>query len=187
MDAKSAYETVAARAELDALIERVRALEADRDVRIALDRYGHSIDYGLESEWVDCFTPDGVYDLRLRNRVEGLSKIFPFADVYPGGLRFIGNRALASFVAVHSRPPAAHHKHIVVDQVITLGGDGLTAGATSYFVRVDDIAGRREIVAFGRYVDRLMRCPDHRWRFVERVVELESSEIPPPAVVVPLR
>lgn len=169
------------------LAARLRKLEDERDIRLALDRYGHSIDYGLESEWVDCFTPDGVYDLRLRVMSPGLDKIFPFARVDAGGIRFSGSKALASFVAVHSRPPAAYHKHIVVDQIVTRFGEEDKARATSYFLRVDDLAGRREIVAFGRYVDLLVRCPDGRWRFSERVVELESSSIAPPPAEVPHR
>jgi SnoaL-like domain len=169
------------------LLIRLRRLEDERDIRVALDRYGHSIDYGLESAWVDCFTADGVYDLRLRVPVAGLQSTFPFAEVDPGGLRFTGARALASFVAVHSRPPVAYHKHIVVDQVIVLDGDPDRARATSYFLRVDDLAGRREIVAFGRYIDRLVRCADSRWRFEERLVDLESSAIAPPENTVAMR
>lgn len=169
------------------LAARLRRLEDERDIRLALDRYGHSIDYGLESAWVDCFTADGVYDLRLRIPVPGLQNTFPFAEVDAGGLRFTGARALASFVAVHSRPPGAYHKHIVVDQVIDLDADPDRARATSYFLRVDDLAGRREIVAFGRYMDRLARGADGRWRFAERIVDLESSAIAPPAEAVAMR
>jgi hypothetical protein len=40
-------------------------LEAEREVLRALYRYGHAIDYGDEQEWVDCFLPNGVYDLRF--------------------------------------------------------------------------------------------------------------------------
>jgi hypothetical protein len=40
----------------------------------------------------------------------------------------------------------------------------LTAHPTGSFVRV-----------FGRYRDRLVRCPDGRWRFEERVCEIDGS------------
>jgi hypothetical protein len=34
---------------------------------------------------------------------------------------------------------------------------------------------------FGRYLDRLVRCPDGRWRFRERIAEVESMRkgLPP--------
>lgn len=169
------------------LIARLSKLEDERDIRLALERYGHNIDYGLESAWVDCFTAEGVYDLRLRLALPELQNIFPFAVVDSGGVRFTGAKALASFVAVHSRPPGAYHKHIVVDQVIVLGPGPDQAQATSYFLRVDDLADRREVVAFGRYFDKLTRCQDGRWRFAERIVDLESSSIAPPSAPVALR
>ena len=37
------------------LLRRLAALEAERAILRTLYRYGHSIDYGLEQEWVDCF------------------------------------------------------------------------------------------------------------------------------------
>jgi len=37
------------------LVRRLAALEAERAILRSLYRYGHSIDYGLEREWVDCF------------------------------------------------------------------------------------------------------------------------------------
>ena len=47
-------------------VRRLAALEAERAILRTLYRYGHSIDYGLEQEWVDCFTEDGVFDVRRR-------------------------------------------------------------------------------------------------------------------------
>jgi hypothetical protein len=46
------------------LVKRLAALEEERAILRTLYRYGHSIDYGLELEWVDCFTEDGVFDVR---------------------------------------------------------------------------------------------------------------------------
>jgi hypothetical protein len=48
------------------LVRRLEALETERAILRTLYRYGHSIDYGLEQEWVDCFTEDGVFDVRRR-------------------------------------------------------------------------------------------------------------------------
>ena len=52
--------------DVEELVRRLAALEAERAILRTLYRYGHSIDYGLEQEWVDCFTEDGVFDVRRR-------------------------------------------------------------------------------------------------------------------------
>jgi hypothetical protein len=40
---------------------------------------------------------------------------------------------------------------------------------------VHDLDGRAEVGAFGRYRDRVTRGSDSRWRFVERIAEIELS------------
>jgi alpha-D-ribose 1-methylphosphonate 5-triphosphate diphosphatase PhnM len=130
-----------------------------------LARYGHAIDYGLEAVWLDCFTDDGAFDVRARNSAEMTR-------------RFEGRSQLAGFVAQHTRAPDAYHKHLMVEPRVTVDGDEATA--ESYFVRVDaDMAasgapGATRIVAIGRYRDRLTRGPDGRWRFRERIAEVED-------------
>jgi hypothetical protein len=61
----------------------------------------------------------------------------------------------------------------VVSQTrIALAGDAATA--VSYLIRVDDAGGRMWLYSMGRYVDKLLRSTDGRWRIVERIVELEA-------------
>jgi 3-phenylpropionate/cinnamic acid dioxygenase small subunit len=43
---------------------RIALLEDEQAILKNLYRYGHSIDYGDEEAWVDCFTEDGVFDVR---------------------------------------------------------------------------------------------------------------------------
>ncbi len=45
-------------AQLEARVERLENLESIRD---SLHRYAHAIDYGRQSDWVDCFTKDGRF------------------------------------------------------------------------------------------------------------------------------
>ena len=47
---------------------RLALLEAESAILKNLYRYGHAIDYGDEEAWVDCFTEDGVFDVRARLR-----------------------------------------------------------------------------------------------------------------------
>jgi hypothetical protein len=159
---------------LAALTARVRELEDEREIRLALERYGHAIDYGMEDRWVDCFTEDGVDDHRMANMPNEWKSFFPFAEFDAGGMRLMGRDALAAFIAMHTRPPESLHKHLVIDAVVTRGVDPDKAEATSYFLRVDERGPERIISAFGRYIDQLVRCEDGRWRFSYRRIELES-------------
>ena len=137
----------------------------ERAVLSTLYRYGHSIDYGLEEDWVDCFTSDGVFDVRLRLD-EGRSH------------RHSGRDALAAFVAQHTRAPDRYHKHLLVEPVIDVSGDH--ASVRSYFTRLDAADdGTPYIRAFGRYVDRMVKGPDGVWRFEERVAEVEGYSTGP--------
>jgi len=141
------------------LVRRLAALEAERAILRTLYRYGHSIAYGLEQEWVACFTEDGVFDVRRR--------------VGSASVRYEGRAALAAFIAQHTRAPGRYHKHMLMEPVISVNGDQATV--QSYFARLDaTAAGRSFIRAFGRYLDRMVKDPDGVWRFKERVAEVEA-------------
>ena len=149
--------------QIAALQARVARLEAERDVLSVIYRYGHAIDYGDEADWLDCFLPDAEYDLR-----------WPGPD--GAELRFRGTADLKEFFRGHTHAPEAWHKHLVVKPIVEIAPDGLSATSRCYVLRVDHWKGAREITAFGRYHDRLVRCEDGRWRFSRRLIELESIE-----------
>ena len=143
------------------LREWVELLIAERGVLDTLYRYGHSIDYGLEAEWLDCFTADGVFDVRRGPGDEP-------------GRRHEGRDQLARFVARHTRPPDRWHKHLLIEPRVTVEGDRATV--RSYFARLDATGEGTPVVhAFGRYLDELIREPDGRWRFTQRVAEVEAK------------
>jgi 3-phenylpropionate/cinnamic acid dioxygenase small subunit len=142
-----------------------------RDEQAVLDtlyRYSHCIDYGREEEWVDCFTDDGVWDSR-RSPIA--------ARGVPGrpGQSWVvqGREQLAKFVASHTRPPQAWHKHLLCEPRVELSGD--RAEVDSYFVRIDVDPTGSFIRAFGRYRDSLVRCPDGRWRINHRIAEIDGT------------
>ena len=141
------------------LVRRLEALEAERAILRTLYRYGHSIDYGLEQAWVDCFTADGVFDVRRR--------------VGPASARYEGRAALAAFIAQHTRAPSRYHKHMLMEPAITVNGEQATV--QSYFTRLDATAQEKPFIrAFGRYLDRLVKSADGVWRFKERIAEVEA-------------
>ncbi len=161
-----------------AILARLRRLEDERDIRDLLVRYCASIDYGDEAAWVDCFTEDGRFEVRFH----APGKAIPLAsdgEAPPDRATCQSGRdQLAAFIAGHSRPPAAFHKHVVLNIAIELGTNPDEAQARSVSVRVDDVDDRREIYAFGRCVDTLKRCADGKWRFRTRVVEIDSPAVP---------
>jgi ketosteroid isomerase-like protein len=145
------------------LARRVEQLEAERDIRVAIHRYCTAIDDGDSDAWADVFTPNGVWE------VGG-----------PGArtqLRLEGTDALRRFASEHSHAPMAWHKHCTVASSIALDGDSATA--TSYTFRLDGLDDGPGIQSFGRYVDRLTRGPDGRWRIVHRSLQVESSRDSP--------
>jgi 3-phenylpropionate/cinnamic acid dioxygenase small subunit len=156
------------RSQLAALVARVEALEEQQAILDLLYRYGHAIDYGLEGEWVDCFTPDGAFD--MRHRFSGPSAVGPWESA---DRRLEGHEALRRFVSAHTRAPDCYHKHVVIEPRITMGDR--QAAVVSYFMFVHENDGRCEVGAFGRYRDRLVRCNDSVWRFAERIAEIEAS------------
>lgn len=154
--------------QLASLLRRMERLEAERDVVRTIARYAEAIDYGLDARWVDCFTADGVFEVRPR-----------------GGHSFqvTGREALGSFIAGHTKAPSRWHKHLVTQQVVEVA-EG-TASAQSYILRVDeDDDGQAKIWVFGRYLDRLVYEADGQWRFRHRTIELEGAQ---PAAWAPLR
>ena len=147
------------------LMAQVALLMAERAVLSTLYRYGHSIDYGLEEDWLDCFAADGTFDVRYR------------VGAKPSR-RYQGRHELAGFIAGHSRAPHRWHKHLLFEPLVTVEGD--RARALSYFARLDADGDAVPFVrAFGRYFDELVRGSDGRWRFVERVAEVEAVAASP--------
>lgn len=146
----------------DALSQRLQVLEDERAILQTLHQYGHSMDYGPDADFIDCFTPEGVWDVRMRTSSAGSFQCRGHSDI---------EASLAGQTAM--RAPALYAKHLAMDPRIAVTGD--EASVLSYFLRVEPRdAAPTQIVASGRYLDRLVRCDDGRWRFVERVAEIDD-------------
>ena len=148
--------------ENDALLTRLQVLEDERAILQTLYQYGHAMDYGPDADFVDCFTPDGAWDVRMRRTPSG-------------AFTCVGHDEIAASLAAQTsvRAPALYAKHLLIEPRIVL--DGRAASVQSYFLRVeprDD--GPTQIVASGRYLDRLIRCDDGRWRITERIAEIDD-------------
>jgi hypothetical protein len=147
----------------DSLADRVQLLEDERDILRTMYDYAHALDYGLEEEFLDCFTDDGVWRSVRRSLVGRPDTPGRFCE---------GREGLIGFFTQHTHAPKLYHKHLVADPRVRLAGD--EAQVDSYFVRIDEHPDGSYVRAFGRYHDRLTRCADRRWRIKERSVEIED-------------
>ena len=138
--------------------ERLAALEDKRDILRTLHDYAHTLDYGDEAGFLNCFTEDA----------------FLGWSIFPGGLK--GQARIREGFHKHTHAPDAWHKHMLAEPRITLRGDKATVH--SMFFRLDPYKSSDcapEIYAFGRYIDTLVRGRDGRWRISERIVEKEAA------------
>jgi hypothetical protein len=142
-----------------ALERRVTRLEAERDIQRLMVDYAQSLDYGDNVAWANCFTPDGLFDVRRRGEAM-------FAHT--------GTEALAAFAASHSHAPAVYHKHFLSIPAIEFGADQVTA--KTYFTMLHESDNGPIVLVFGRYLDVLVES-DGRWRFAERVVDMEALPV----------
>jgi hypothetical protein len=146
---------------------RLGVLEDERAILRTLHAYGHAIDSGDEAGWVRCFTADGVFGAWVERPDE------PW-------FRVAGRPELEAFIAEHTRPPDPAHKHLVIEPLIALEGDGATC--VSYFAVLMHHGGEPVLRVFGRYHDRLAREGDGAWRFRERIAEIQSMKPGLPAL-----
>jgi ketosteroid isomerase-like protein len=133
------------------------ALENERDIVRTMYQFSHSLDYGFEPAFLDCFTDTAMFRTERRGKPGRLCK---------------GQQELRAYFAQHTHAPDLYHKHLMVEPQVLLAGN--EARVDSYFVRIDEHPDGSYVRAFGRYRDRLMKCADGRWRIVERLAEVED-------------
>lgn len=160
---------------VEALEKRLKLLEEERAILSTLYTYGHTIDYGLKPEWVDCFTEDGVWKVQARGFTPPNIALGPLPEnalTQPEG-GFKGREALTKMINAHSNAPAFWHKHFLSEPVIRLESDS-KASVESYFAFLVEDSNGPFIRGYGRYRDKMIKCSDGKWRFQERVAETES-------------
>ncbi|MGX7727543.1 nuclear transport factor 2 family protein [Rhodococcus sp. 5G237] len=163
------------------LVQRLIDLEDERDIRQLLARYAHTLDYGLEDEFLACFTEDAVYEMHYKGQID--ASLFPARGGTPlpdgAGWKYVGHAGLATLAANHTRAPHVYHKHMAINPVIETFSDYATS--VSYITRLDvDSEGVLYTRAFGRYIDKLEKdVEDGSWRIKHRVAEIEAMDLRP--------
>ena len=151
-------------------VGRLPSMEDERGIRHTMDLYAHAMDYGEEAVWRDCFTQEALF--LVSDAQQGFDEIY----------RVQGGETLSAYIAAYPRPPRVYAKHVCSQILIRV--EGAVATAESFWLAVNSEGGAEggqpNIMAFGRYKDRLCLCADGRWRFTERVCETESANWPEP-------
>jgi SnoaL-like domain len=133
--------------------------DAGQDILRTMYRYARALDYGLEDEWLDVFTPDARYD-----------------TILPDGSYFVhltGHDELRAFLVGYPHPPDSYQKHISVSPIIEIDGDEAVADSGWVFLTRAPGGLAPRLAAFGRYRDRLRRL-NGVWRFSERICDTEA-------------
>lgn len=127
----------------------------ESDVRSLLGRYCHAMDGDDVQALLDCFTPDGAF----RYYAPGAQE--PMLD-------YRGAEQLAAWFAEHrAGTPIGSQTHVTVNADVSVQDADGEVRATYLSVR-EGPEGGIVITATGRYVDRVTRGDDGRWRFVQR-------------------
>ena len=163
---------------LEQLEARIKVLEAEREILRTLNQYGHAWDYGPDDVRLDCFTDDGVFRVSPS----------PLVDVQPFECR--GKQEMwDKWISHHVHAPDAYFKHVMVEPKINLLSD-TEASVHSMLALWFHRDGSPYLASYGRYIDRMVKCPDGRWRLKDRTAELEAQDFssgnwgvrnPPPA------
>ena len=133
-------------------------LAAREAVRETIARYAHAVDRGKYDDAAQCFTIDGVLDVRDTARHEGRDAI---AGMFEGA----GDRLLK---ASSDKALVRHHVSSIQIEVDVTSG---RATAGSYFLVVTEIGPDH----WGTYRDTLARDDaTGRWLFTERKVAVDG-------------
>ena len=112
-------------------------------------RYAHAIDDLNPEAWVECFTPDGIFQVGTR-AMRGQTALRGYADVHIEEIRC---------------------RHMMTNFLYEVNGDEAT-GQCSMLATLAT-AGGYKIFAQGRYVDRLVKH-EGTWRIAHRKVETDQ-------------
>jgi ketosteroid isomerase-like protein len=123
-----------------------------------LARYAHAIDELDPEAWVQCFTPDGVFQVGTR------------------AMR--GQAALRGYAEVHVREISC--RHMMGNFLYEINGNEATGRASMLATLATP--GGYKIFAQGRYVDRLVK-QGGQWRIAYRRVDVDRLASDPKKIV----
>ena len=126
----------------------------DREqIRELYARYAITIDHSRFEDWVDCFTPDGIFESPIYGQFPGHAKLREFTQSYQ---RSWDGGAV---------------RHMMVNVSFDISGDTATGFCNLIYFSLKD--GKTELAAVGGYNDQLRK--DHgEWRYTHRKVHIDK-------------
>lgn len=111
-----------------------------------MERYCWTVDHGDFDGWLECFTPDGAFDVR--------------------GQRLIGKDRLRTFIQKEVGDAFHYVRHLIHNPSVELKSAS-QATARSYFELRGTTNRGRDFEALGSYEDEIVKT-SAGWRFKER-------------------
>jgi 3-phenylpropionate/cinnamic acid dioxygenase small subunit len=126
----------------------------DREqIRELYARYAIYIDSSRFSDWVNCFTQDGVFESPLMGKFAGHAELHKFTGQY------------------HESWAGGGVRHMMVNVSFDVQGDLATGTCSLIYFKVHD--GKSEYLLTGGYHDTL-RKENSEWRYTHRKVYLDQ-------------
>jgi len=150
--------------------KRLQRIEDERAILQNIYTYCVAFDQRRQEDWLDCFTKDAILAYE------------PSATVAEtrGRIRLEGHKQISELFATSEQVVRlTSPKHVTVNAIVRVTGD--EASAESIIVLFGDAGGIPELISTGRYLDKLRRCSDGRWRFCERIGHVDTLKAPPKA------
>lgn len=126
----------------------------DREqIRELYAQYAIAIDSSRFEDWVNCFTPDGVFESPVMGRFAGHEELRRFTRQY------------------HESWAGGGVRHMMVNVSFAVAGDTATGTCSLIYFKVHD--GRSEYLLTGGYRDTL-RKENGEWRYTHRQVYIDQ-------------
>lgn len=128
-------------------------LEDREQIRELYARYAITIDNSRFEDWVNCFTPDGVFVSPIYGEFPGHAKLREFTQSYE---RSWDGGAV---------------RHMMVNVSFDVTGDTATGCCNLIYFSIK--GGKSELAAIGGYTDTL-RKDNGEWRYTRRAVHIDK-------------
>ncbi len=133
---------------------KITGTPEDREqIRELYARYAITIDNERFEDWVQCFTPDGIFDSPIYGQFPGHAKLREFTQGYQRSWE--GGKV----------------RHMMVNVSFDIDGDTATGFCNLIYFSLK--GGKTELTAVGGYNDKL-RKENGEWRFTYRRVHIDQ-------------
>ena len=133
---------------------KITGLPQDREeIRELYARYAITVDNSRFDEWVDCFTPDGVFESPIYGTFAGHERLREFSQGYQQSWE------------------GGSVRHMMVNVSFDIDGDTATGCCNLIYFSVKN--GQSEFVTTGGYQDRLRKHAGE-WRYTHRRVWIDK-------------